>query len=34
MESYEHREAWNKGKLVGRKTPLKSGKVDADTISA
>jgi len=23
MESYEHREAWNKGKLVGQKAPLK-----------
>lgn len=23
MESREHREAWNKGKLVGQKAPLK-----------
>ncbi|MGL1835172.1 tyrosine-type recombinase/integrase [Rhodocyclaceae bacterium SMB388] len=23
MESYEHREPWNKGKLVGQKAPLK-----------
>jgi hypothetical protein len=23
MESYEHREPWNKGKLVGEKAPLK-----------
>ena len=23
MKSYEHREPWNKGKLVGQKAPLK-----------
>lgn len=23
METYEHREPWNKGKLVGQKAPLK-----------
>lgn len=23
MESYEHREPWNKGKLVDQKVPLK-----------
>ncbi len=26
MESTEHREPWNKGKLIGQKPPLKCGQ--------
>jgi hypothetical protein len=29
MESYEHREPWNKGKLVGQKAPLKPKDIRA-----
>lgn len=32
MESYEHREPWNKGKLDGRKDPLKPEGIGATRI--